>query len=925
MPQVIAGAAVAGGAAWFVSGASAFMPVFATTLAAGFVGQLITPEPSLLSNRLPQDRQVSGRSTLASRRYVLGRAQLAAATLAYGEITGDQGEYLHLVMPLCEGPIQAVDDILFDANLVGARDGDGVVIDGVYEKIPDGAGDWNRLARIHVSLGPTDKAADTDLVSESDGRWTSDHRGRGIADLTLRLRRDPKDAAYPSGIPRVRAVVRGVLAYDPRDASNRYTVNSALLVRWLLTLPTPNGFGADTSEIDETMFAAAANICDERVSVDTYTSPAVTADATTDTLTFATRDITIGHGDGVQIASTGTLPGGLSGATTYYAIRPDGMRCQLATSFANAMAGTAINLSSAGTGTITLSHIDQARYTCNGVYSLDQNPRQILTAMLATMGGALWWSEGKFKIRAGAWITPRSMPITAADLSDGEPLMQVRTPRRELFNQIRGTYTDPLQDHQPTDFPAVSDSSYVTEDGGVVLPKDIDFQFCDNPIRAQRLAKMNLRRARQGTVLTLPCKLTVADVGLWDVVPVTISALGLDNDTFRVVGWEFSRAAGYQIILTLQSETSDVFGWSASDAAAATPRPPLILPDANVVSPPSGLVLESGTSHLLQAADGTIISRIHAEWDAAPDPNLGTYEMQWRKDTEIAFESITVPASQLEAYTGPVEDDVEYTVRVRAVRLGSAAKSEWVEDTETVVGKTAAPTAPTSIGITQLANALRITWNASPDADYRQTQLWESASNNRAVGSQLAIVSGAQHLRTGLAAGETRYYWVRHMDTSGNISDWYPASETGGISGTADALELDDDVVDTINIVGNAVTNITSAYTGSTTIISAGTWTQVQSLVVTLGAHPAVVRASCHANTNAGVGNYGSTQIRVLRDGSVIAGPVANTAYTMADGFLGFDINDAPGAGTYTYSIELFPSHGCGVDARYLGVLETKR
>ncbi len=52
---------------------------------------------------------------------------------------------------------------------------------------------------------------------------------------------------------------------------------------------------------------------------------------------------------------------------------------------------------------------------------------------------------------------------------------------------------------------------------------------------------------------------------------------------------------------------------------------------------------------------------------------------------------------------------------------------------------------------------------------------------------------------------------------------------------------------------------------------------------------------------------------------------MANTAYTMADGFLGFDINDSPGAGTHTYSIELFPSHGCGVDARYLHALETKR
>jgi hypothetical protein len=89
--------------------------------------------------------------------------------------------------------------------------------------------------------------------------------------------------------------------------------------------------------------------------------------------------------------------------------------------------------------------------------------------------------------------------------------------------------------------------------------------------------------------------------------------------------------------------------------------------------------------------------------------------------------------------------------------------------------------------LTQLPNALGVSWSACADADYRETEVWEASSNNRATASQIATVTGTQLQRSGLTGGAVRYYWVRHVDTSGNVSAWYPSSATGGVSGTAGA------------------------------------------------------------------------------------------------------------------------------------------
>jgi hypothetical protein len=102
-----------------------------------------------------------------------------------------------------------------------------------------------------------------------------------------------------------------------------------------------------------------------------------TADAGTDIITMTSttnRPSNILVGTRVRLTTTTTLPAGLALATDYYVIKVTDSTFQLATSYANAIAGTAINITDAGTGTHTMSRL-LPRYTNGaGVQAIFFNP-----------------------------------------------------------------------------------------------------------------------------------------------------------------------------------------------------------------------------------------------------------------------------------------------------------------------------------------------------------------------------------------------------------------------------------------------------------------------------------------------------------------------------------------------------------------------
>jgi hypothetical protein len=107
-------------------------------------------------------------------------------------------------------------------------------------------------------------------------------------------------------------------------------------------------------------------------------SDTFTANAGTDICTWtSTANIpsNILVGTRVRLTTSGTLPAGLATATDYYVIKVSDTTFKLATSYANAVAGTQIDITDAGTGTHTVTWL-LPRYTNGaGVQAIFFNPQ----------------------------------------------------------------------------------------------------------------------------------------------------------------------------------------------------------------------------------------------------------------------------------------------------------------------------------------------------------------------------------------------------------------------------------------------------------------------------------------------------------------------------------------------------------------------
>jgi len=147
-------------------------------------------------------------------------------------------------------------------------------------------------------------------------------------------------------------------------------------------------------------------------------SDTFTADASSDLCTWtSTANIpsNLLTGTRVRLTTSTTLPGGLATATDYYFVRVSDTTFKLATSYANAIAGTVINITDAGTGTHTVTWL-LPRYTNGaGVQAIIFNSNA--TALgAATPNLSLGYTNSA---QAGSRATPTVLPIgkTAASNS----------------------------------------------------------------------------------------------------------------------------------------------------------------------------------------------------------------------------------------------------------------------------------------------------------------------------------------------------------------------------------------------------------------------------------------------------------------------------------------------------------------------------
>jgi hypothetical protein len=615
---------------------------------------------------------INVRSSTAPRQLIYGQS-LVGGVMFYAATTGNTNEYLHTVFGLADHQIQSVEKVYFGDEDVGTVSGS------------VSTGRYSGKARIQNSL--TGGTAYADLVTETaalTNKWTSSHKLTGISSVYVRMQ---YDTSIFTSIPTVRALVKGKLVYDPRSTTTAWSDNPALCIRDYIM--SEYGMRVTSDEIDSASFIAAANICDETVTVKTA--------------------------------------------------------------------------------------VTQKRYTLNGVVDTSKSPREVLQDMLSTCAGMLIYSSGKYKLIVGAFSNP-VQTITVDDLR-GDVQLSCSNEKANLFNRVAGVFADAEKLYSATEYPAIASSTFKTQDGNEELSAQLDLNFTTNYLEAQRLAKINLFKSRQGIVVSISCKPTCLNITAGDVVALTIAQLGWSGKYFRVMEWRLNEDIGVDLVL--KEEDSTAYDWSTSDAQDNAPNTNLTL-----IQPQAAPTNLTATNQNLSFPDGTILAGVRITWTAVSSAYVTGYELQFKLSTDTVWQSIFTTQTVYDI-VGQQEVALLYNIRVRAIFSDKNGPFSSTIN-HTLSGDTTAPSAPTGLTAVAAYKTIQLSWTNPTVADWFYNEIWENTTNNSATATKIGTVSSSTFARSGLPASSTRYYWLKAVDFSKNVSGF-----STGANATTDAEVVD--------------------------------------------------------------------------------------------------------------------------------------
>ncbi len=644
---------------------------FAIGAGLSMVSRALAPKPNIGA----QMRGITQttREPAGSRKIIYGKMRVGGQVVFISN-TGNDNKYLHMAIVFASHEIQAYDEIWFNDKKIWT-------LTGGFQ------GDWGTYVTIDRKFGTATQAASSDLTS-ANVRWTSDHKLSGMAYIAFRLEWDADQ--FPQGVPNISAVIRGKKVYDPRSQVMAYSQNPALCLRDYM-LDSSYGLGESSSNIDSTALNAAADLCDEQVS----------------------------------IAAGGT----------------------------------------------------QDRYQCNGVIDTSNQIKANIEQLLASMGGKLTYSGGKYFIDGAEYKTPTHTFTEADIISDVQT--QTKQSRRGGYNGVKGIFVSEEKDYKVLDYPPQISSTYATEDGDP-LYLDMPLPLVTNNLQAQRLAKIALLKSRQQVVLTMAVNLKGLQVKVGDTIQITNDRLNYDQKVFEVIDYSLILGDGgaLGVNLTCIETAAALYDWNTSDEEDFLSGGELDLYDGRTVDNVTNFTL---TEIGLRGPDGGVSSAVELSWDENTNAFVELYKIRYNKTgtTNYFYASTREPR----IYISGLDVTSNYDFRVQAENLIGVKSTGTSLLNQSLNGDQTAPAVPTSLATTGGIRTITATWNNPDDIDLKQIEVHVVASNSTpASGARPeAVITGEEYVYpTGQAAAITKYFFLRAVDFSGNKSAY-----TSGVAGTS--------------------------------------------------------------------------------------------------------------------------------------------
>lgn len=594
------------------------------------------------------DRKDSVKQPTAPRQVIYGQTRVGGV---YGMISVTQGNQI-LVGTLmfaghqCAeiGDLWMADKVLTGLAEVPIGDGE-IMLQATTQQ--------GLLAAAFVKhLGTPDQAVDKLVQSQVPIEWTVDHRLRGITYMGFYLYWDnttgtglPENGDFQilnlgaklwtTGLPNFTAIIKGKVVYDPRDDTTEWSENPALCVADYLT-DKIYGRGVDyATGIDEAALIAAANACDE-----------------------------------------------------------------------------VVTLSEGGT---------EKRYTINGSFLTDISPDEALGKLLASMHGKAIYDGERWIIQAGVYQAPTQTALTDDEMRAPSKLDTLTT-AADSFNMVKGTYIGPKNNWQPADFPAVKSAAFKEADGGDELVKDIELPFTTTPSMAQRIAKIDLLRARQEIVETYSGKLSCWRFTAGSTILRTSARYGWVDKPFEVENrtLTFEDDNGVPVVgvtLALREISDDVFDWLTNEESPVDPAPNTNYPDVLNVKAVANLTASEGLA--LSRYGAAVQAFFKLDWSPSADAFVrtgGYYRIKFKLVADTLW--TLMPDT---TFVSAIRENVtagDYVATVEAVNwAGNASPAATV--LFTVIGLAAPPSAPTGFTVAAHDTIAYARWTPTLDLDVK--------------------------------------------------------------------------------------------------------------------------------------------------------------------------------------------------------------
>ncbi|MCK0543582.1 DUF1983 domain-containing protein [Pseudomonas syringae pv. aptata] len=405
------------------------------------------------------------------------------------------------------------------------------------------------------------------------------------------------------------------------------------------------------------------------------------------------------------------------------------------------------------------------RYRTSCVIGADEPRPGVMQKMEASCAGKLIRVGGRWMLQAGAYYGPYDFEITE-DMIIGTVSGSTESTNDSAINTVRGTFIDPEQSWTETDYPEVSVSEWILEDGGEAA-ETMTFSYVTDAYQPQRLANISLRQRRAGGAISLPMNFSGYNCRPGRVVRVNLPSLNILGE-FIVSDWSMGDNEGCTV--QVKQYEAAIF-----DDAVGQPYNPL-----GFINLPSG-GLGSPTGLAWSAGDAAEVVQGVLSW-VPPQGIVTSYVVTVRQGGN-AVQSRSVPATANTLAVNGLASGA-YTMSVAA--LGPMARSGEASISVSIQG----PPIPESCVVqSSIDSIVLIPQNPNHGLNGGTYEYFFSTNPNATSGTAQYLGQGLSFTHNDLAFYTNYYYFIRSTNAYGKSAFLYvPASTSNDVSAYLAAL-----------------------------------------------------------------------------------------------------------------------------------------